>query len=214
MKKMYLLGFVLGMLTASSAIAQQAYSYVGQPFAILGIESDIAGNPDYTNSDRVSGTITFSNPLAPNLVAASPIVLLYSFSDGVNTYTNYNSNLFFLSVNTDASGNIENNSVFVIEQILKANYYNGILINTTTISPITPNLGDEAFNNLPFSLIPDATTSDGGTGTVPGVWITDAPAPALGVWSLIGFTVLLAGIGYIVVRRQDIGDRGGMRPKG
>ena len=108
---------LLGMFLGGSAWAT-TYTYVGPNF-------QFTGGVGYTTSGSITGTFTTASPLAANLpltdIGPAPgglnLVTAWSFTDGVNTYTQANSipfgNLFaYFRVQTDALGNI---NVFYIQ---------------------------------------------------------------------------------------------------
>jgi PEP-CTERM motif len=83
-------------------MANTTYSYKGNDF------TSIIEGTAYTASDFVHGSITFAAPLGPNFSfqSISPILLSYSFSDGLQTLNNGNSTFTDLFAGTDASGTI------------------------------------------------------------------------------------------------------------
>jgi hypothetical protein len=102
-----LLGFWLG-----GAASATTYTYVGPNFQFI-------GGVGYTTSMSITGTFDTASPLAANMpltdIGPAPgglnLVTAWSFTDGVNTYTQANSipfgNLFaYFRVQTDALGNI------------------------------------------------------------------------------------------------------------
>jgi hypothetical protein len=107
------------LLLASVTASAATYGYTGNTytgvanFTVCALGS--CGN--YTPAMRPSGSFTTSANLAPNLVAASvvPLVTSYSFSDGLTTYSSAdaNSRLFALDATTDASGAILTITVIV-----------------------------------------------------------------------------------------------------
>lgn len=94
------------------AHADVTYDYTGNYFTNV----TNGGGPAYTTSDRVTGSVTLSQALAPDTQYTSGVdgfsVLSFSFSDGVQTITNLDftnpgtlsEDTFFFG--TDASGNI------------------------------------------------------------------------------------------------------------
>jgi hypothetical protein len=106
----------VALISASlGARADVTYDYTGNDFTTFNND----GGPLYTTSDRVTGSVTLSQALAPNTQYISGVdgfsVLSFSFSDGVQTITNldftspepagslFEDDFFF---GTDASGNI------------------------------------------------------------------------------------------------------------
>lgn len=61
----------------------------------------------YTKSDKITGSFTLTNAIPPGETGQSATPASYSFSDGLNTFTNLNSSIDgFDALGTDASGNI------------------------------------------------------------------------------------------------------------
>ena len=56
------------------------YQYTGNPFTFV--------EGAYTTSDFVSGMVTLAGPLAPNIPLTSVSPIAFTFSDGVQTFTN------------------------------------------------------------------------------------------------------------------------------
>ena len=56
------------------------YQYTGNPFTFV--------DGSYTTSDFVSGMVTLAGPLAPNMALTSVSPTAFTFSDGVQTFTN------------------------------------------------------------------------------------------------------------------------------
>jgi hypothetical protein len=82
------LALAVGFLTAASVQAvPTTYQYTGNPFT--------SATGPYTTSDFVTGMVTLTGPLAPNMPFFSPNVspIAFSFSDGVQTLTNHDSTI-------------------------------------------------------------------------------------------------------------------------
>ena len=62
----------------------------------------------YTTTDSVTGSFTVSIALGDSLTNVSVTPSAYTFTDGVNTYTNANSTIADFSVSTSATGAIAN----------------------------------------------------------------------------------------------------------
>ena len=60
----------------------------------------------YTTSDKVTGFVTFMNPLAASMPLALETPRTFSFFDGVNTITNANATASVFAFATDAAGGI------------------------------------------------------------------------------------------------------------
>jgi hypothetical protein len=111
---MGLLASLLALFLSSSLSAQATtYSYTGAVFT--GFENftpPCATGPcaDLPAGSRATGQFTTATPLGNNLSHANifPQVTSYSFTDGLNSYSNTNLNVrvFAFYVSTDASGNM------------------------------------------------------------------------------------------------------------
>jgi hypothetical protein len=97
-------GCILALPLAASTIT---YTYTGNDFTF-------AQPPTYSKSDSVSGYFTLASPLGDSLVDYSFTPTIYSFTDGVQTFTNASppSTVTF-AVDTDLSGNISEWYVFL-----------------------------------------------------------------------------------------------------
>jgi hypothetical protein len=80
-------------LSSLAARADAVYTYTGQDFTFA--------NAPYTTSDSITGELTFSSPLAPDLALQQELPVSYSFSDGVETLTQMNSSLSPAALETD-----------------------------------------------------------------------------------------------------------------
>jgi len=146
---------LLSLCTPGLAFADAAYQYEGNPF------QDVAGR--YTTSDSLSGTIHLSSPLAPDLSNAAISLTSWSFSDGLKTFTELDSQIEPPFVSTDASGRI-------VAWSLDFSNGSGEVMGT--------------FNNGPADQIDQATDFSGGNSlasnmAAPGTW-TALPEPSLG----------------------------------
>jgi hypothetical protein len=121
MKKLLIALFAMASLTVPT-LAQTTYTYTGNPFTLFscGPNMDNTGDIDcstpgpnnytlYTAANFVSGTLTFTNPLAPNLSLQDVTTLpgfQLSLNDGQHTVTYAIAVGRIVEVSTDASGNI------------------------------------------------------------------------------------------------------------
>ncbi len=94
------LGFLLVVLSAQLACADEIYEYQGNDYTS-------AFGP-YTTSMAISGDFTTATPLSPNLVGYVFTPLTFDFTDGVFDLNSLNSDITddFFQVSTDALGNI------------------------------------------------------------------------------------------------------------
>jgi hypothetical protein len=93
-------GLAVGFLTTASVQAvPTTYQYTGNPF--------LTAVGPYTTADFVTGMVTLSAPLAPNMPPLSTVSpISFSFSDGVQTLTNNNSTSTIMSFGTGPTGAI------------------------------------------------------------------------------------------------------------
>ena len=110
-------------LASTAASANVILNYTGNDFTTV--------SGPYSTADAVTGTLTFSGPLADNLTLVSTITppLSFSFTDGVQTITNSSVGSMgpYFHFQTDSSGNITAWSVTVIaandsSEIFTSNY--------------------------------------------------------------------------------------------
>jgi len=102
-------------LVADTALAT-TYTYTGKPFTQI-------ATPPYTSTMSITGTFDTASPLPANLAwtangigpSGSNLLTAWSFTDGVRTYTNLNSTSTWFSISTDASGNIDDFFVYLID---------------------------------------------------------------------------------------------------
>jgi len=84
----------------ANAFGDTTYFYTGTNFTIV--------TPPYTTSDLVTGSITLPTPLASDLFFAAIMPPAFSFSDGVQTLSDANTNHNTFIVSTNAVGDITN----------------------------------------------------------------------------------------------------------
>jgi hypothetical protein len=158
---------VLLVCSATAVHAQTTLCYTGNDFT--------ATTSPYTTSDSVSGCVTLNVPLASNTSADySGDVTSYSFSDGVQDFTNLNSTLSLLDFTTSPSDSI-----------------------TAWALGITSGPGSIISINAPSAFTFDEGTNATGAGANffnPGVWtnVSATPEPSSLILLLSG--ILLAGI--------------------
>ena len=98
MKWLTLITVVSIFLIPTSAFSEVQYSYEGNQFDFF--------VPPYSDLNSVQGHFLVSSELGPNFPFSTPELLSYTFSDGVQTLTQANSNIRELRVSTDGVGNI------------------------------------------------------------------------------------------------------------
>jgi hypothetical protein len=112
---------IAALVLPLSLTAQTVYNYTGTDFTQEFIATPTSMGPQpvnpsgsfdptgpYAAGDHLSGELTFSTALAPNLTNAYVVPESFSFSDGVQTITDANakSGSPFFVVSTNASGDI------------------------------------------------------------------------------------------------------------
>ena len=78
------------------------YTYTGLDFTFVSLTPGA-----YTTSDSITGSFTMTGSLGANQALEDAPFLTYSFSDGVETFTNLNSTDESFEVATDANGTID-----------------------------------------------------------------------------------------------------------
>ncbi len=181
-------GVILFFGLLSAARADITYTYTGNDFTI-------ATSP-YTKSDSVSGFFTLAAALGDNLSNSSLAPATYSFTDGVQTFTNSSppATVTF-DVSTDGSGNITNWDIFLQNT-------SGPFSQTNTVS--TQNPGNGVIGAFPRDIanVPQgccgesqgANSFDAGTWKASGGGTSTVPEPRTISWMLLG---LLAGAGLV-----------------
>ena len=164
----------------------------------------------YTTAMRISGSFTTAAPLPPNLApgpigpgAASNLVTGWSFTDGVNTYTDANSMVLFgnpirFSVSTDASGNISGAIVAFMSP--PGSHTVGQLMSGIALSFAAEATTTRACEVVTSNVCTSFTGDTSNYAIAPlGIWtkseIVANPVPALGKWGLL----VLAGLLILAV---------------
>jgi hypothetical protein len=99
LSKIIRLSSAVGVLTAAAVQATPiTYTYTGTLF------TQVSG--PYTTSDKVTGSLSFTDALAPNLSLTSVTPLAFSFFDGVQTIDSSNSTSVDVRFTTNSTGAI------------------------------------------------------------------------------------------------------------
>jgi PEP-CTERM motif len=101
-KYIYLLATAAMVAGFSMSAHADTYTYTGLNFDYIALPQSA-----YTTSDSITGSFTMTGSLGPNQALEDAPFLTYSFSDGVQTFTNLNSTSSALQVATDANGTID-----------------------------------------------------------------------------------------------------------
>ncbi len=174
---------------------------------------------NYTTSMSASGSFTVPTPLGPNLnnsnIASQ--VTSYSFSDGINTYSNTNPNslVYEFMVSTNANGNISS------ANILLEDWQSGTSphIVNDRIAFLQINIAGIAVSNnghcgnlvtAPSGVadacnVLDADTATSIAGVLGGTWMLAVPTPTLGEWETIFLGGLLVTFALLRLRRRERG---------
>jgi hypothetical protein len=140
------------------------YIYTGNPF------TNVSG--PYTTSDQVTAKVKLSSPLPANMSLQIVTPLAFSFSDGVQTFTNLTASSSF-EFQTDASGNIFAWNVGVV---------------TAQAGIFTVNTADNVF---------DKGFSDDGEGEIlrtPGTWSRASVPDVASTFTLLALSTTALGV--------------------
>jgi hypothetical protein len=179
---------------------------------------------------HVSGSFTLASALPPNFSGATDIssqITAYSFTDGINTYTNTdpNARIYQFNVATDATGLISVASILVeVFQSGSSPHSAGDRVATLNLNGPTIN---QAGNNLTCTTVSSGATgsgvadicqfssTDSGSSTASATMGTytgggtggggggPTPVPTLGEWGMIFLTFLLGVFAWLRLRRQE-----------
>src|SRR5215471_5063071 len=148
------------------------YQYTGNPF------TEVVGA--YTTSDFVSGTVTLADPLAPNTALTSVSPTAFTFSDGVQTFTNLSPSVdFSFTFATGPTG-----------AIILWNVHVGT-------SPSTTLLTVQDGNNEPLDAVRISFNDRGANFSAPGQWTmlsTGTVADTGSTLSLMTLTLMALGV--------------------
>ena len=217
--KRFIVGLV-SLLVATAALGATTYSYTGPLFT--------SANPPYTLSMRITGSFTTAVPLPPNMpmTAIGPsgngLALSWSFTDGLNTFTNANSDEFGdafgdsrrFRVATDGNGFI-NDWEIVLENhkspwavnegglnVLNTEKFAGLEAGTNGWTCLGISAQAHCLASLPNS--PPQVGSVTALGTWTGGSAPVIAVPTLTAWGIWLLAVLMAlGVLYSTQRRRS-----------
>lgn len=224
------IAMALGLFgAAGAASAQVTYNFQGGLYTSItnGGACVVGECTTFTAADRVTASITFAAPLAPNLVGAdvTPQITAYSFSDGVTSTVGPGPNAatYLVQITTDAGGNLTSynillertpgppypindpgdpNSRFSYVLFSPGNssaYANTVCTARGTGSAVSgPGACSGIFN--------DGGTSIGGAATPTTFTVVSLTptVPTLSQWAMILCGVVLAGGAVMVIQRRRL----------
>ncbi len=169
--------FIL-LIGLQSAARAETYTYTGNAF-------ESATSP-YSTSDFVSGFFTVASPLGDSLPLGTFTPTSYSFSDGVQTFSNASPPSVTFKVGTDSSGNI--NAWFI-------SLTSGLNVISTATSPNQEDFGETSVGTA-SNLFDEGTwvASAGGGGG--GSTVPEPGYAALLAVGLVGIAVVRRRFGY------------------
>ena len=200
------LGIAVAALLALPALAD-TYTFTGTNYtsAYLSAPGPTGG---FTAAMRPTGSFTTSAPLPPNMPltaigpGASPeLVTAWSFSDGMNTFTNANSGLIYglpqqFAVATDAAGQITDFSIILIRP--RPPHTVGQVVQTLTIETLQALAVADAQCQFVASdqcrSIAHAGTLASALGPGGGTWVRVAAPAAVPTLSLVGLAAMGAAV--------------------
>ncbi len=180
---------------------------------------------NYTTAMNITGSFTIASPLAANLSDSeiATQVTSYSFSDGINTYSNTNPNvrIFEFLIFTDANGQITGSNIYLeLFQTGSSPHSPGDRVALVVIQSAG---GGQADNNTvcvvvgtsPAGVANSCTSSDFDSGEssaisdAAGTWsVATAPpvqsVPTLGQWGTISLAALLILFGWLRLVRPRL----------
>ncbi len=206
---------LVSMLFASLANAATTYTYTGNNF------NSIEGTV-YSTSDSVSGsfTVTSAFPANMNVIDIRQQVLSYSFTDGVNTFNESNSeicmtDMFGFWVGTDSNGDPNEWGITLCSPVSAVPNPAQLLISANAGEDFVADGGISGTCtevNEDGCIRFDDVTEGGQIEGQPGTWAQQeegalgeaAPIPALNTRTTILVAILLGLTGLVSVRRRKI----------
>jgi hypothetical protein len=174
-------GLAATLLVSASklACADVVYDYTGQDFTTV-------ASP-YSTADRITGSFTVSTPFPANATNLPLAVTSFSFSDGVQTITNLNSDLSsdHFSIWTDSTGAITGWTISVFGEIQVGEVQGSINILN---DPNFPTVEDTGFSGRAS-----------GEALAAGTLVAAVPEPSTWAMMILGFV----GLGFMAYRRKS-----------
>ena len=213
----------IALFMTTTAWASVTYTFTGANYTSTTNFTACTTGPcaNYTTSMMVTGSFTLASALGANVSNQNiaSLITAYSFSDGINTYTNTdpNSRIYEALVSTNASGNITSSDLLLEEwqsgtsPHSVGNRFAYIFIIGTTNALGNNNEGCASVGTTsPSSGVADVcnavnpdTASSSASGPS-GTWGGGSTAvPTLGEWGTICLVGLLVGFAVLRLRRQE-----------
>jgi hypothetical protein len=177
--------------TISVANADVTYTYTGVNFTEFN-GTFPSGHPNaYTPSDLVTGSFTVPIALAPS-TSYSAIPAVYSFSDGLQTFTPSNSSVVTFDLTTNPLGNIVNWLVNIISNSCTGfpPGSNCFIVTQTASATVNPGNDSAAFSTgtyLSYTTGPNGSWGPPTVGTTPLPAALPLFATGLGALGLLGW---------------------------
>jgi hypothetical protein len=153
------------------------YTYTGNPFTFV--------QGAYTTSDKVTGSVTLSSPLVPNMVLTMVTPLAFSFFDGFQTFTNSNADIVSISFATGPTGAITQWDAVVAKFSLVAQGLDAI----GTGNPTSDNEVHDFGQHL------NAASMDLGLNVnAPGVWSVAGVSDAGSTFAMLSLSFTALGV--------------------
>ena len=218
MKRLSIWSWLLLGLLSAPALAATTYTYSGANFTSF--------SGAYSASSRVTGSFTLAAPLAASLPNTDirSLILSYSFSDGVQTRNETNSEICAVSiygfrVSTDASGNIATWAITLCSPVAAAgDPVTGVF--TIRDIGVTDTVEDLGVSGTCGELSGGACSSIGvaTSGTIysnsPLSWsrevgpvASSVEIPTLSDWSLAALAAMMLAWGAVLARRRSATQR-------
>jgi hypothetical protein len=216
---------LLAAVSVPGLSAAVTYTYTGPNYShVVPFTSCTVGTcANFTTSMNVQGSFTTSVPLPANLTSqdVSAQLLSYSFTDGLDTFTNTNPNsrIWFFSVSTDGFGRITLYAATIQVWISGTSPHqpsDRINIFAFTSNMVGNSTGTHNIpcNSIATADVPDTCVQSGNDaaassaaefGNFASIIGPPLPAvPALSVWAMAFLAAILASIAWSAMRRSRV----------